>query len=144
MKRITLSCLALLLATATQASAQQRPQGFKDPGTATILSVVIPGGGQFYSGETGKGAMILGVGMGGLIVGSALTASSSDANATPFLLGTLAYLGAWVYGIADASSSAQRMNTKHGVASVLPAGVTPVVAPSLEGTGAQVGLTLRL
>jgi hypothetical protein len=143
MTRVTTFILALFLATAGQLSAQQRAQGFKDPGTATILSVVIPGGGQFYSGETGKGAMILGVGMGGLIVGSALTASSNDASATPFLLGTVAYLGAWVYGIADASESARRMNTKNGVAARIPASVSPVVAPSPAGAGTQVGLSLR-
>jgi hypothetical protein len=143
MTRIATLFFVFFLAAAGQASAQQRAQGFKDPGTATILSVVIPGGGQFYSGETGKGAVILGVGMGGLIAGSVIAAGSAETSTAPLLLGSLAYLGAWVYGIADASASAQRMNTKNGVAARVPANLSPMVARSATGTGTQVGLSLR-
>lgn len=152
----TLSFLAvLLLVMAPAARAQQRAEQYKDPGTATLLSVVIPGGGQLYSGETGKGAAILGVGLGSLLVGTALYAAnpggvdcndnldcSAHDNVAPLLVGSLVYLGAWVYGISDASGSAKRMNSKHGVARLGPAEVTPLVAPSAHGT--TLGLSLRM
>jgi len=137
----------LLLAVAAPARAQQHPERYKDPGTATLLSVVIPGGGQLYSGETGKGAAILGVGLGSFIVGSADPGSCDSnfncgSNVAPLVIGSLVYLGAWVYGISDASGSAKRMNTKNGIARVIPDNVSPLVAPSASGT--HVGLSLRL
>jgi hypothetical protein len=31
----------------------------KNPGVAMLLSILIPGGGQFYNGELGKGTLVL-------------------------------------------------------------------------------------
>jgi hypothetical protein len=148
MRNLVLSAALSVLAAAAPAAAQQpHVQNFKDPGTATVLSVVVPGGGQFYSGETGKGAAILGVGMGGLVLGVGLSGvscsdSSCSTHTAPLLLGSLAYLGAWIYGIADAGHSAERMNTLHGIAR-LTRGATPTVAHAAGG-GTAVGVSLRL
>lgn len=139
-RRITLcACAALLFALPLPAQTQPttRGPGYKDPGIATLLSVVVTGGGQLYSGETTKGAALLGIGLGSLVVGAA--ASSPD-NATPVLLGSLVYLGTWVYGIADASSSAQRMNARNGVA-VGPFRAAPAVGAAPSG-GTEVGVRL--
>jgi len=156
MRKMVLALLCAFPFIAAPARAQQasHPAGFKDPGTATLLSVVIPGGGQLYSGETRKGLTLLGVGMGGFTLGAAMTFASagvscnedtfsceSEGSALPAVLGYMAYLGTWIYGIADASSSAQRMNTKHGLAAAIP-DVAPVVAPN-GGGGTQVGITMR-
>jgi hypothetical protein len=35
------------------------PQEIKNPGIAMLLSILIPGGGQFYNGHAGKGILIL-------------------------------------------------------------------------------------
>lgn len=144
-------CLAV---TALPARAQQAapPVGYKDPGTATLLSVVVPGGGQLYAGDTKRGLTLLGVGMGGLALGTAMTVGSADVdcdddfdceddtNYLPMAAGYLVFLGSWVYGIIDADDSAQRMNTRRGF-SVLPEGVTPLVKPVGEGTGVGVSIT---
>lgn len=157
MRKMVLPLLCAFLFIAAPARAQQAtpPAGYKDPGTATLLSVVIPGGGQLYSGDTRKGLTLLGVGLGGLTLGAAMTFASagvscsetaltceSEGSALPAVLGYVAYLGSWVYGIADASSSAKRMNTKHGLARVIPENVAPIMVPNGTG-GTQVGLTMR-
>jgi hypothetical protein len=58
-------------------------QQVKNPGIAMLLSIIFPGGGQFYNGHIGKGILIL---------------------CTSWLILP------WVYGIFDAYSSANRIN----------------------------------
>jgi TM2 domain-containing membrane protein YozV len=64
----------------------------KSPGVAALLSVVFPGSGQVYNGETMKGILIL--------IGS--------------LVGILIYLIpgviVWIYGIYEAYTTAGKMN----------------------------------
>lgn len=142
MKKMLLFLLCACTLVAAPARAQQAtpPIGYKDPGTATILSVVIPGGGQIYAGDTRRGLTLLGIGWGGVTVGYTMTIAT--ANAAPALLGYAAYLGSWAYGIMDAEDTARRMNAKRGFAGVLPVTVTPIVAPDQSG-GTQVGFTVR-
>lgn len=43
-------------------TAPQRPimvQVYKNPGVALLLSIIFPGGGQFYNGHIGKGFLVL-------------------------------------------------------------------------------------
>jgi hypothetical protein len=136
-QRLFLAAVATLLFA--RPAAAQNPAGYKDPGIATIASVVIPGGGQMYSGEVKKGAMILGIGFAGLTLGYATTMNSG--NGAPALAGYLVYLGSWVYGIMDASDSAARMNAKNGLA-VGGVRLQPDVGVQPQG-GARVGLELR-
>ncbi|HEX6038948.1 hypothetical protein [Longimicrobium sp.] len=137
--RLSLIIAAAAVLCARPATAQQQAPGYKDPGIATIISVVVPGGGQMYAGETKRGAMLLGIGMGGVILGSAMSVEST--SAAPMLAGSLLYLGTWVYGIMDASDSANRMNARRGMA-VGGVRVEPTVAVQREG-GTGVGVTLR-
>jgi hypothetical protein len=148
---LVLVCIA---STPALAQAPQAPQvGYKDPGTATLFSVVVPGGGQIYSGETQKGLLLMGGGLAGLILGAAMTSSSAgvscdddfscedDTNYAPAALGYLTYLGTWVYGIIDADDSANRMNASRGIARALSGNVAPLVASS--GGDTSVGVTIR-
>ena len=103
-----------------------RGASFKDPGTATLLSVLIVGGGQFYAGETGRGALLLLSSGVALAVGSALTYSSmmdfscsdvyciDNTNWYPLYIGIGISTAAWLFGVADASKSARRMNEAAG------------------------------
>lgn len=59
------------------------PQQIKNPGIAMLLSIVIPGGGQFYNGHAGKGVLIL---------------------------FTCWLIIPWIYGIFDAYACANRIN----------------------------------
>lgn len=152
--RKLIAVLVLLCVACTPALAQTPPAGYKDPGTSTLLSVVVPGGGQIYSGETNKGLALLGGGMAGLILGFAMTSSSAgiscdddfncqdDTNYAPAALGYLTYFGTWIYGIIDADDSANRMNARRGLAQVLSSDVAPLVAAA-GGGGTSVGVTIR-
>lgn len=150
-----ISALVLAFAfSATPALGQTAPPyGYKDPGTSTLISVLVPGGGHLYSGETRKGATLLGVGLGGLVVGVAMTTSSvsascdsfscsDDTNYAPMALGYLAYFGTWIYGIVDAGDSAHRMNARRGFTRLLPESVSPLVEPG-SGGGTGLGLSVR-
>ena len=59
------------------------PHEIKSPGVALLLSIIFPGGGQFYNGHVGKGILIF---------------------CTWWLLIP------WIYGVFDAYSSANRIN----------------------------------
>ena len=145
--------LACILAAAPATAQLDARATYKDPGTSTLLSVAVPGGGQLYSGETRRGATLLGVGVGGVVLGLAATTSSvsvscdtaydceDDTNYLPLTLGYAAFLGSWIYGIIDADDSAQRMNAKRGFTGATQPRVAPVVASTRRG-GTQVGLAV--
>lgn len=130
MKSLSILAAALLafpclLSAQTNSSAAP---GYRDPGTATIYAVVLPGGGQLYSGETGRGLLLLGGSSAAILAGTALSSEASckydasspyglsckEANRTPLTVGMLASLAVWGYGIFDAKKSAERQNLKRG------------------------------
>lgn len=121
--------------TATPAA----PEGYKEPGIAILIAVLVPGGGHLYTGEVGKGLTLLAVGYGGIAAGDVIGISSG--NAAPIAVGALAYLGAWIYGIADAGPSANRVNALHGLGSV-SSHVSPVAEAGFGGT-MNLGLSLH-
>jgi hypothetical protein len=105
---------------------------FKDPNVATSLSFIFPGGGQYYSGASGKGFAITALAIGAPIIGYADVnrQPSYDCGTsrfgtqfvcggrrdyTPAAIGLGVGITAWLYGIATAGSDAQRWNLAHGV-----------------------------
>jgi TM2 domain-containing membrane protein YozV len=74
----------------------------KNPAVGVILSIFIPGLGTIVNGDTGRGAIILGLYIFGWIL-------------TIILIGFPILIGAWVWGLVDGYLSAQRWNTAHGV-----------------------------
>lgn len=134
-----------------------RPEGYKDPTMARLFSAVVPGGGQFYTGETTKGATILGLWAAGWILPGVFAYNeASDCSFDPYsgdygncdpdgimaaaYLGYAVSLGSWIYGIVDAGNAAKRANTRLGIAlgSVV---VQPMVMAAPSGT-AGVGVNL--
>lgn len=146
----TLSALTFLIAVSTAPlAAQERtePAYDKDGGTATLLSVLVTGGGQMYAGETTKGLMLLGGAIGSVVAGAALSSYEEECDPnncdqvwdyTPLQIGTLAALGFWVYGIVDADDSVERMRAK---SASLPA-VLPTLAEGADGS-TRVGVSVR-
>lgn len=105
---------------------------FKDPNVATSLSFLFPGGGQYYSGMSGKGLAITALAIGAPIIGYAdvnrhpsYDCGTSRFGAqyfcggrrdyTPAAIGLGVGITAWLYGIATAGTDAQRWNLAHGV-----------------------------
>jgi hypothetical protein len=122
--------------------AQVHPAGYKDPTTSLLISVVVPGGGHLYSGETKKGAIILGTAIGGPIIGATIAVGSASNGSTSgigagLLLGYGAALGAWVYGMVDSGNAARRHNSSVGLQTT----VVPVIRELSNGKTA-IGMAL--
>src|SRR5512142_140965 len=133
----------------------------KSATTATVLAVLAPGVGHMYTGETGKGVALFGIGVGSMIFGSYMwqrgvthdivncesldcAAEGTVKQAGWAYAGTAIYLATWVYGLADAGSSAHRVNERAARRTVSFAGATlePVAGPTPQGfaVGMRVGL----
>ena len=122
---------------------------YKDPGTARLMGLLLPGGGHFYSDETDTGLLIFGAGLGAPLVGFELTRTSEEQdcpegattpsdcqitrNYTPLYVGLAVGAAAWGLGILDADNAARRANERNGIT----ARVHPIV-------GRQVGLAMRV
>lgn len=118
----------------------------KDPGLATLIGVLIPGGGQFYTDRPNKGAVLLVLGYGAPVAGLFSSTWVDDPktgarlwNFTPLYTGLAVGVGAWAYGWATASGDATEHNSR------LPRR-TVTVMPSVERTesGARFGLVAVL
>lgn len=112
--RYTVIVLALLFLTAPL-SAQDSADQYRDPFVAGAFSFLIPGAGQGYNGQWGKGVMFLGseVAMIWLSssVASSRTCSGGESQTCPLAQGlAVAAVGTWVWGIVDAARSAKEIN----------------------------------
>lgn len=132
----------------SQGVAQQQATGrsTKSPGTALLLSLVIPGGGQAYNGEWGKAAGFL-VGTFALL-GAGVEAADSDActfdddcAAAGGLL--LAGLAVAVWSVVDAHKSAKAINERLTVAG-LEFAPRPGIRVASTPRGNQLMLDVRL
>lgn len=96
----------------------------KDPGTATILSFLLPGGGQFYNEEPGKGIcfmLLYGAGMymvydGSLGASKSVIIHGSYGNGlTEMYAGCGISLVTWIWSMVEASSAANEINRRNGI-----------------------------
>lgn len=100
---------------------------YKEPSTALLLSLFIPGGGQIYNKETTKGLLM----MGGYIVCVATMfkeettrddyswgyiETTKTKTQTPQLIGVL---GITIWSMIDAYQGANRFNNKYGLSLLL-------------------------
>jgi len=76
----------------------------KNPAIGVVLSFFIPGLGTMVNGSAGRGVLILAL----YAVGWLLSF---------FLIGIPILIGAWIWGLVDGYTSAQRWNRKHGIVS---------------------------
>jgi hypothetical protein len=127
----------------TSPSNSTVPFQFKDGTTATLLSVLITGGGQMYSGEVGKGVVMLIAGVGAVVIGySASGCDQYGCNDTgPLVTGYAVAFGIWLGGVIDAHNAAARHNAKAPRAMSFKT-MTPVISQGAQGT-TRVGVDLR-
>jgi hypothetical protein len=114
------------------APADAQQSGYRNPEKAFCLACLVAGGGHFYTGETVKGAVLLGAAAAGLIGGAVLSSDGGDefgdceynpetfecepkGGKTPLLIGAGIAAASWIYGIVDSRPSAQRINTRNGM-----------------------------
>lgn len=121
----------------------QIPFQYKDGTTATVLSVLLTGGGQMYSGEVGRGVGMLLTGVGSIVVGYA--ASGCDAygcnDTGPLAAGYAGALAIWIYSMVDAHSAAARHNAL-APRTAIESRVSPIIVSGADGT-TRVGFNLR-
>jgi hypothetical protein len=97
------------------------------------MSYFFPGGGQFYSDESGKGALQLSLFIGGIILAIAeapydeytdhydddgyylYTSSDHHGNDGACAGGIILALGSWIWSVADAPGCAEKYNRDHGL-----------------------------
>jgi len=112
-------------------SAQPQPQpqytptyySRKDPGVACLLSFILPGGGQYYNGETGKGALMTMISLVSAIGMIASVDNMFDYNGyyynyndrppTGLVFCAFVYLGNSLWSIIDAPVSASKINERN-------------------------------
>ncbi len=160
-----LGCAAPVAAQDSAAAAVARqptilPQ--KSATAATGIALIAPGAGHIYAGETGKGLALLGIGFGSVAVGTAVFLSSATKDAQEctwdecsfqrtarnwgwFYAGAVVYTATYIYGIADAGSSANRVNARNARKAQLTLGSTtlgPTMGPTPQGfaVGMRIGI----
>jgi hypothetical protein len=91
---------------------------YKSPGEAALFSFLIPGVGQMYNGQAGKGVALLLVSSGGLVVAATAAKScglySCSRNTAPLVLGLGVSAVTWIASIIDAYGTANRLNAQRG------------------------------
>lgn len=115
-----------------------RPEGWKDGGTATILSLLIPGAGQMYAGETGTGIlMLLGSSVAlGVAISSYNSCSYSCDNGGAYA-GLGIALAIDLVSLIDAAPAASRHNKRL----LKRQAVGALIVPTPDGL--RLGLSLR-
>jgi hypothetical protein len=126
-----------------QSARPQTGPGYKDPTIGLLISIVIPGGGHLYAGETKKGGILLGTALGGTILGTAFAVGAAENGSAggvsaALLVGWGLYLGSWIYGIVDSQDAVRRHNASLGYGYIDR--ITPIVSPGQRGTPTQLGL----
>jgi hypothetical protein len=101
----------------------------KQPVLAFGLSLVLPGAGQAYNEQPGKGLLFLGGVLAGWGIGimSAWNNGHSESNSTRiwFILGA----ASWVGSVIDAGATASELNRRRGYSALTSPGVGLVFVP---------------
>jgi TM2 domain-containing membrane protein YozV len=100
--------------TASAAAPRAAPTlSRKNPWVALGLSWLVPGGGQFYNGQSGKGSRCLGVFLGGLVLyWPAIDGQYARSEENRVTVGAFVVLGSTLFSLVDAPFSAIRINRK--------------------------------
>ena len=145
-KRIlSLRSLLLLLLTATLIgatadTAEAQSESRKSPWVAGGLSFVIPGTGQFYTGQWAKAGLMLGgaaVSVGLMLSWAVCNDQSNDCPQGA--IGAVGYFGIWLWSIIDASRTANAINRRIDAGQVALEIGPQLIAPS---GNSLVGLSL--
>jgi len=131
------------------ATRHTRSAEYRSPRTATVLAVLLVGGGHFYSDEAGRGALLLGISAAGTAVAVRAfahcwnAADACERDDRVMIAGAAVGWAAYLTGILDAHDAAHRHNRSAGLEP--PARrVGVLVAPGAGGAGARVGVSVAL
>ncbi len=115
--------LALVLLVSASTVMAQTP--VKDAGVATVIGLLIPGGGQYYAEATGKGLLYTAGAGGAVVMGHQMSHGARDrgyiepADRRPFAIGAVVGGAIWLLGALDAPNDARRANAKRARVTVV-------------------------
>ena len=91
---------------------QPQTISYRNPGIATLMSLVFPGGGQFYNAQSSKGIgfFLWGSISNGVIIYALEGNIDSDTQETIIAIAGISALTCWIYGMYDANSMAKQIN----------------------------------
>jgi hypothetical protein len=79
----------------------------KNPGLAFMFSFLLPGGGQYYNGETTKGVVMTTACIGSIIL---MSAGAGNNNLSESSMGCFVYISDYLWSMIDAPVTASRIN----------------------------------
>lgn len=136
MKHLTLVVCLLTLIAALPAAAHQDPFAKKNPVLASVLSVCMVGGGQFYNDQYKKGAMFYTAGLigSGMFLFSAMDdynhGYDQDADNGQGLVGLVIWTVAITTSSIEAYYAAQKINARIARAEL---SIRPYTPPQARG-----------
>ena len=113
----------------------------KDPGLATIYSLICPGLGQFYNEQFGKGAIMLGGCVAGMVMLAAGTPNdsrynnnyqSNNGSSGLATVGAVCAVGFYLWSVIDAPIQANNFNRRNGAWVPLGSGKYLDFSPDLQ------------
>jgi hypothetical protein len=114
-KRIAFGMLLAIVLLPTAASAQQTESQFKSSTTGVALGLLLPGGGQMYSGKFGKGVAVLSITFASLLAADKAGCTSDCPGglerSVAFPLAILG-LSTWIYGMATTPADVRVYNAE--------------------------------
>ncbi len=91
-------------------STQVLRSSSKSPGTAALISVVLPGGGHWYAKENNRGWIVA------IVYFTGVAITYGGRTDTVGKIGGVAAVGAWTFGVVDGALAARRYNKRSGSA----------------------------
>ena len=117
---------------------------YKSPTTAFLYSFLLPGGGQFYNGESKKGLIQLGIAVTGVLLAysnwteyewvrddyywASYGYTREYGNETLMYTGIALYLGGAVWSMIDAPMSAKKINRQNGLTNESKSNAVPTLS----------------
>lgn len=120
---LILCTAAFLIPFSTTAQTRNAPRSadasanYKNPRTALLITVAVPGGGHIYAGETGTGIGTMfvsaaAIGAGAFYSSCAWQSGGGGCNNTPLYIGLGVHAANWVFSLLDAPDAARRHNKR--------------------------------
>lgn len=108
---------AQALAQSRDNSAPNRSADYKNPRTALLLTVAVPGGGHIYAGETGTGIGTMfvsaaAIGAGAFYSSCVWQSGEGTCSKAPLYVGLGIHAANWVFSLLDAPDAARRHNRR--------------------------------
>ncbi len=116
---VLLTVLLLPLHAPAQTTDNRAPESddLKNPRTAQLITLAVPGGGHIYAGETATGIGTLfisaaAIGAGAFYSNCVWQSGDGTCSKAPLYVGLAVHTGNWILSLLDAPDAARRHNRR--------------------------------